>query len=221
MLLLFGAPSSLVLRGRKSLAFPRLCHNDVFWFEVKLSHILSQRFNGIPSLVVILVVYLRVIVCKFNITQSDIYRVTLFCPLGKNRELLLIYSRLDSTQSTQFNFLLSDTHSAPFCLTKHLLLISSSRKRITHLISAFSRMWPLHFVSDLCLVKIIWSWSNKSFCTEMSYEGKIKCILVWDLDSAAVWISYCPWCSQILECHKLEKMSLENGLIPHLVAPPL
>lgn len=220
MLLLFGAPSSLVLRGRKSLAFLRLCHSDVFWFEVKLSHNLSQRFNGIPSLVGILSVYLRVIVWTFNITQSDIYRMTLFCPLRKNRELLLIYSRLDTTQSTQFNLLLSDTHSTPFCLTKHLLLISSSRKRITHL-SAFSRMWPLHFVSDLCLVKNIWSWSNKSFCTEMSYKGKIKCILVWDLDSAAVWISYCPWCSQILESHTLEKMSLENCLTPHLVAPAL
>lgn len=97
----------------------------------------------------------------------------------KNRESLLIYSTVDPTNNTKFNFLSSDTHLAQWlCLTQLLWLISSSWKRIAHLIIAVNRMWPLHLVSDLCLEKNLKNRRKKyGFCSE-SYKWKTKCILI-------------------------------------------
>lgn len=168
-----------VLRGRKSLAFPvkAIMSQWCIWprLEAKLSDIFSQHFK---------VVFHHSLSSSLSICELSRISLTSFkqtftewpCSVLWEKPLL-IYSTVDPTNNTQFHFLLSDTHLASwFCLTKHLLLISSSWRRITHLIIAFSRMWPLHLGSDLCLDKKISRlvWSKRSFCTEMGYKGEIK-----------------------------------------------
>lgn len=77
-------------------------------------------------------VFLRAIRLKYDslkcrsIIQRDISRMTLFSPRGgKNRELLLIDSAVDPTNSAQFHFLSSDTHLARLCCWTPLLMIDS------------------------------------------------------------------------------------------------